>query len=114
LLFHSTENIFRYLRFISMGHPLWREDESVTCTIATRPCQRCHSSIQVPQNLRPKYFCLIWNRAPFSSPLTTRRAMVEVFYSPPYVVSMSAIGFWSSVYTLSARAHRTHRFQNLL
>jgi hypothetical protein len=35
-----------------MGHPLWRENGSVSyCTIASEPCQR----VQVQQNSRPRF-----------------------------------------------------------
>jgi hypothetical protein len=75
-----------------------------TCTITSEPCQSTHSRVHDPQNSRP-YFTVsfeipsTWRARPpylylpgtrwpsytpghwipFSSPLTNRRAMVEVF-----------------------------------
>jgi hypothetical protein len=39
--------------FLLVGRPPWREDGVCNFTRATRPCQRCHSRVHVPQNLRP-------------------------------------------------------------
>jgi hypothetical protein len=92
--------------FVILYHPLWREDGSVIfCTIASRPCQSSHSWVEVPQNSRP-YFT-VWSETPqpggpgsriyvpqeqggpvippgtgfhFRRLLTTRRAVVEVYY----------------------------------
>jgi hypothetical protein len=37
--------------FLDVGHPLWRQYGSVIyCTIASGPCQSCHSWIEVPKN----------------------------------------------------------------
>jgi hypothetical protein len=47
-------------------------------TIAADPRQRSHSRVRVPWDSRP-YFTLSDLRLSFSSPLTTRRATVEVF-----------------------------------
>jgi hypothetical protein len=90
---------------IHVGCPLWREDGSVIyCTISSGPFQSNHSWVQVPQISRP-YFTVssetppTWRaRSPYLyppgtewpsytpwalgsllSPLTTRRATVEVF-----------------------------------
>jgi hypothetical protein len=90
---------------VILQRPLWREDGSVIyCTVASRPCQSSHSWVEIPQNSRP-YFTVSsetpptckakspylyppgtgWpsyapgHCVPFLSPLTTRRATVEVF-----------------------------------
>jgi hypothetical protein len=91
--------------FVILYRPFWREDESVIyCTIASGPCQSIRSSVEVPQNSRPyltvssetlptwraRFLYLYppgtgWpsytpgHWVPFLSPLTTRRATVEVF-----------------------------------
>jgi hypothetical protein len=90
--------------FIIFWRPLSREGGFVICcTIASGPCQSSHPWVEVPQNSRP-YFTLsfeipTWRSrfpylyppgrrlpsytprhwVPFLSPLTTRRATVEVF-----------------------------------
>jgi hypothetical protein len=48
-------------------------------TISAGPRQRSHSRVPVPWNSRP-YFTVSDSRLPFSSPRTTRRVTVEVFY----------------------------------
>jgi hypothetical protein len=51
--FLSMDIIFRHLQLFCMGRPLWWEDEFVfTRTHAIGSSQRCHSQIQVLQNLR--------------------------------------------------------------
>jgi hypothetical protein len=47
-------------------------------TISAGPCQRSHSLVRFPCDSRP-YFTVSDSRLPFSSPLMTRRATVEVF-----------------------------------
>jgi hypothetical protein len=48
-------------------------------TISVGPRQRSHSRIPVPWDSRP-YFTVSDSRLPFTSPRTTRRVTVEVFY----------------------------------
>jgi hypothetical protein len=52
---------------------------SFVCVCAAGPCQRSLSRVLVPWDLRP-YFTVSDLRLPFSSPPTTRRVMVEVFF----------------------------------
>jgi hypothetical protein len=47
-------------------------------TIAAGLCQRIHTRVRVPWD-SPPYFTVSDSRLPFLSPLTTRRATVEVF-----------------------------------
>jgi hypothetical protein len=54
------------------------ERSGLSFTIAAGPYQRSHSRVRVPWDSRP-YFTVSDSRPPFSSPLTTRRATVEVF-----------------------------------
>jgi hypothetical protein len=56
------------------------ERTGLSFTIAAGPRQRSHSRVRVPWDSRP-YFSVSHLRLPFLSPLTTRRAMVEVFDS---------------------------------
>jgi hypothetical protein len=54
------------------------ERTGLVFTVAAGPCQRSHSWVRVPRDLRP-YFTVSDSRLTFLSPPTTRRAMVEVF-----------------------------------
>jgi hypothetical protein len=54
------------------------ERMGLSFTIAAGPRQRSHSRVRVPWFSRP-YFTVSDSRPPFSSPITTRRATVEVF-----------------------------------
>jgi hypothetical protein len=69
--------IVRQLRVCDVG-ALSDEKMGLTFTIAAGPRQRSHSRVRVPWDLR-SYFTVLDSRLPFSSPPTTRRAMVEVF-----------------------------------
>jgi hypothetical protein len=54
------------------------ERKGLSFTITAGPRQPSHSRVRVPCDSRP-YFTVSDSRLPFSSPPTTRRAMVEVF-----------------------------------
>jgi hypothetical protein len=62
-----------------MWSALSDERMGLSFTIAVGPRQGTHSRVRVPWDLRP-YFTVSDLRLPFSSPPTTRRATVEVFY----------------------------------
>jgi hypothetical protein len=59
------------------------ERMGLSFTIAAGPRQRSHSRVRVPWESRP-YFTVSDLRLPFSSPPTTRRAMVEVSTPLPH------------------------------
>jgi hypothetical protein len=55
------------------------ETSGLSFVCATGPCQRSLSRVRVPWDLRP--YCTVSDlRLPFSSPPTTCRVTVEVFY----------------------------------
>jgi hypothetical protein len=54
------------------------ERAGLSLTTAAGPRQRIHSRVRVPWDSRP-YSTVSHSRLRFSSPPTTRRAMVEVF-----------------------------------
>jgi hypothetical protein len=56
---------------------LYDERTDLSFTIAAGPLQRSHSRVRVPWDSWP-YFTVSDSRLPFSLPLTTRRATVEV------------------------------------
>jgi hypothetical protein len=60
------------------GGVLSDERTGLSFATATGPGQRTHSWVRVPWDSRP-YFTVSDSRLPFSSPPTTRKAMVEVF-----------------------------------
>jgi hypothetical protein len=66
----------------------------LTFTIAAGPRRRSHSRVQVPWDSWP-YFTDSDSRLPFSSPSTTRRATVEVFYH-----SSTRDTFWLTILKL--------------
>jgi hypothetical protein len=74
--------------FLDVGHPLWWEDESVIyCTIASGPCQRSHSLVEVPQNSRP-YFTVSFETPP------TWRARSLYLYPPGTGCPSYTPGHW--------------------
>jgi hypothetical protein len=93
---------YYFLSNVSMGRPLWREDGSAICNVLTQWSEslrtRNHTllSSEVPKTWSarfpylyppgtgwPSYTPRHW--VPFTSPLTTRRASVEVFLPSPYL-----------------------------
>jgi hypothetical protein len=67
--------------FFSLGRPPGREDWSVICSDDTGPCQRCHSLVQVPQNLIPYFTVSFETGFPFCRLL--RLAGIRWRYSNP-------------------------------
>jgi hypothetical protein len=66
----------------SIGCPLWWEDESViTRTSATGPRQRCHSRVQVPQNMRQYLNVSFETGFPFCRLLRLAETSVEAFWT---------------------------------
>jgi hypothetical protein len=61
-----------------MWSALSDERMGLSCTVAAGPCQRSHSSVLVPWDLR-RYFTVSDSRLPFSLHPTTRRITMEVF-----------------------------------
>jgi hypothetical protein len=62
--------------FIIFWCPLWREGGSVIyCTIASGPFQSSHSYVEVPQNSRLYFHCLIWD-------FPNLQGQVPIFISP--------------------------------
>jgi hypothetical protein len=70
---------FYYCQTVA-GLLMWGPDKrtGLSFTVAAGPCQRSHSQVRVPWDSWP-YFTLLDSRLPFSSPLTTHRATMEVF-----------------------------------
>jgi hypothetical protein len=60
------------------------ERSGLSFVCAAGPCQRSLSRVRVPWDMRP-YFTVSDLRLPFSSPPTTRRVTVEVFYRCGFV-----------------------------
>jgi hypothetical protein len=63
---------------VSVGRPLWQEDESAVCSAITQWFESCRtrnltllSHLRLPQTAGPSYTPRHW--VPFTSPLTTRR-----------------------------------------
>jgi hypothetical protein len=100
-----------YYGVVDVGRPLWRENGS-DVAVAAGPCQRSYFRAGVPWDLWP-YFTVSDSRLPFSSPPTTRRATVEVFY--PYSTRSSTsilleFCFWLYLSVWLYSRHRLHGF----
>jgi hypothetical protein len=87
-------NTIKSYEVVGVGHPLWGEGMCLSFTFAAGPRQRSHSRVRDTQTWRarskylyppgrgwPNYTPRHW--APFLSPPTTRRAVVEAFKPPP-------------------------------
>jgi hypothetical protein len=69
---------FQKIAGLLMWGALSDERTGLPYTISAGPRQRSHTWVRVPCDSRP-YFTVSDSRLPFSSPLTTHRATVEVF-----------------------------------
>jgi hypothetical protein len=103
----------RYLLlFDSYGRVLWgalSDERTGLCFVhAAGPCQCSLSRVRVPWDWRP-YFTVLDLKFPFSSPPTSRRITVEIFYP----ASTRVKKFWKIAYVLLIRhgPHRKRHFQ---
>jgi hypothetical protein len=91
---------FYYCRTVA-GLLIWGaladERTGLSFTISAGPRQRSHSRVPVPWDSRP-YFTVSDSRLPVSSPRTTRRVTVEVFY-PACTRDNSSLFALSSLYS---------------
>jgi hypothetical protein len=76
--FFSVRNMEYVWQFLIPWGALSDERAGLSFVCAAGPCQRSHSRVLVPWDLRP-YFTVSDLKLPISSPLTTRRVTVEVF-----------------------------------